>query len=418
MNMVSIFVLGSPCLAQSTILKTDQVAPLTTGSAQQAFGQNFQFRLWQKLPARLYFNGYVESTLRIETNPYQTPNKYEYLRHNYPSAAQLAKMTPAQIAAANQGLATVDSFDNVDRIFPNFTVGWALTPNTRVYSSGFMIRDTLFKNFHLDTNIFSIGSGIQNTRYITKKGYIMTGFFMRELWETNIHPVFDYIPSVSYYHQFTPAMLTYVSVLTQFRGKQFMNSVNREIDPFYTFGSIYRRGRWMFINTCTFVQNFRNQFGVNALLPTNNYSFICDFEIDRQIFKAVPGLLAFVRAEPVYNMHSNDVVGLSGTDFRLYYGFRFTFAKPALNGVLQQLRQQLEEEEEEEEKSTKKKNKPPSNGPVEQKPTAYTMPYELCASRNQPMHGPLKTGLQDCNYQDDNIDSDEIADNITASPNN
>ncbi len=401
--------LGSPCLAQSTILKTDS-APIVSNTDKQLFGQNFQFRLWQKLPARLYFNGYVESTMRIETNPYQTPNKYEYLRHDYPSPAVYAKMTPLQKAAANKGLASVNSFDNVNRVFPNFTVGWALTPNTRLYSSAFMIRDTLIKNYSLDTNIFSAGGGIQNTKYINKKGYIQTGFFMRELWETNIHPVFDYIPSVSYYHNFTPALLTYVSVLTQFRGKQFMNSVNREIDPFYTFGSIYRRGRWMFINTCTFVQNFRNQFGVNALLPTNNYSFICDFEIDRQIFKAVPGLLAFFRAEPVYNMHSNDVVGLSGMDFRLYYGFRFSFAKPALNGVLQQLRQQLEEEEEEDKKP--KKKAPPKNAPVEQKPTAYTMPYELCASKNQPIHGTLNPDDLDCN------ENNEIADNITQSPNN
>ncbi len=97
-------------------------------------------------------------------------------------------------------------------------------------------------------------------------------------------------------------------------------------------------------------------------------------------------------------------------DFRLYYGFRFSFAKPALNGVLQQLRQQLEEEEEEDKKP--KKKAPPKNAPVEQKPTAYTMPYELSASKNQPIHGTLNPDDLDCN------ENNEIADNITQSPNN
>lgn len=113
----------------------------------------------------------------------------------------------------------------------------------------------------------------------------------------------------------------------------------RELDPFYTWGISYQKGLWSFSASSTFNQNFRRQFHSQAIIPQNNYSFICDFEIDRPLISRLPGLVSVFRAEPVYNFHSKSTPGLAGMDFRFYYGVRLQAAKPPLNQTIQQLRQ-------------------------------------------------------------------------------
>jgi hypothetical protein len=173
--------------------------------------------------------------------------------------------------------------------------------------------------------------------------------------------------------------VAYASTILQIRGRKYFQAPTREIDPFYTWGLMHQRGRWTFSASSTFVQNFRNQFGHQALLPINNYSMISDFEVARRIVPQLPGLQAFMRAEPIWNMHSHNHPGLAGMDFRLFYGLRFSVSKPSLTAGLQQLQQQIEEQEKEE--------APPQTQPV--KPSAMIMPYELQASQMQPIHGFL-----------------------------
>jgi hypothetical protein len=144
---------------------------------------------------------------------------------------------------------------------------------------------------------------------------------------------------------------------------------------------MHQRGNWSFSNTATFVQNFRQPFP-EATIRATNYSMICDFEIARRIIKQVPGLQAFIRAEPIWNFHSHNRLGLAGQDFRLFYGIRMSLGKPPLTAALQQIREQLEEQE----------TSPPAPPPPtsEPRPAAFIAPYEIIANQPQPIHGFLK----------------------------
>lgn len=296
----------------STVIPTD-VVPLPGTEQGQLFGENFQMQLLQKLPAKFYFNGSAESSFRYETNVFQT--------------------------------ATNAQRDTVFRITPNITAGWALNSRTRIYTNYFFLRDSLFHHIQLNTNINSYGWGIQRDIPLGKRLSMQLDVQGRELWQTSNKPVFDYLPTVSISYPLTPRTVTYASVLLQMRGLHPFVAPDRELDPFYSFGLTSQQGPWTFSNTATFVQNFRSMFGAQALVRQNNYSWVLDFEIARRITKKVPGLVAFVRAEPIFNFHSAAAPGLSGTDFRLYYGLRMTFAKPALTPTLEQIQNRLKQEQ-------------------------------------------------------------------------
>ena len=44
------------------------------------FGENFQLRVLQKLPARFYFTSSTETSFRYESNPFQFPTKRRFER--------------------------------------------------------------------------------------------------------------------------------------------------------------------------------------------------------------------------------------------------------------------------------------------------------------------------------------------------
>ena len=163
-----------------------------------------------------------------------------------------------------------------------------------------------------------------------------------------------------------------------------------EIDPYYTFGSLWKRNSYIFLFNSTLVTNFRNQFA-SQLYPLNSYLWVLDFEIDKQLFRQVPGLYSFIRAEPVYNFHSGGNLGFSGVDFRLFYGMRYVFGKPPLNSTVNLIREQIKEQEMLKHDNNNSKNKDQSN-PIN-KPQAQinsSMPYEACLAKPQPMHGYLE----------------------------
>ena len=115
----------------------------------------------------------------------------------------------------------------------------------------------------------------------------------------------------------------------------------REIDPFYTLGYMHRQGDWTFVANDTLVTNFRHPPFNDSIPQQSNVSMIADIEVNRPVVKQFPSLTAFVRAEPIWNWHSNKEPGLSGFDFRLYGGLRLTMSKPSYYGQMDNLRKQI-----------------------------------------------------------------------------
>jgi hypothetical protein len=363
----------------STIIPTDTL-PLPAVQNRLSFAENLQLRILQKLPARFYFNSTCELSVRYETNPFQFPKKRSLL-HQLPPPGIIRILNSFQQAQINDVIGLANNDDVVFRILPNITGGWTLTPRTRLYCNYFMIRDQLSHNVRLNTVIHSIGGGIQQDIPVTSRGNLQVEFQARQLYQLHQQSVFDFLPGLTLSYVLTPRIVLFSNALLQLRGKGWFEAPTKEIDPFYTWGGLYQRNGWTFSASTTFVQNFREPFRGNATIPRNNYSFICDFEISRRILKELPGLQAFVRAEPIYNFHSHNRPGLAGMDFRMFFGMRMALAKPALTSALEQLRQQLEEQEAVPPAPEEKK------GP---KPSAYVQPHQLIASSPQPIHGFLE----------------------------
>jgi hypothetical protein len=360
--------------ASPTILPTD-IVPLPALQERQNFGQTFKLKALEFLPAKFYFSATTETSLRDETNVYQYPTKRQEIGllgiqpsiFLQPPDVQQEVLKPLSFCSVNDG---------VFRVFPNLTAGWAFTDRTRIFANYFLIRDELFHNTTLNSLTQSVGGGLQHDFPLNKKAMLQANLQFRELFQNSQIPVFDYLPGLTYQNYISPHSVAYLSTLLQLRGKQPFVSPNREIDPFYTLGYLRQQGRWTCSAAGTFLQNFRQPFAHNAFIPFNNYSFILDFELDRQILKSVPGLQAFLRVEPIYNFHSKTQPGISGMDFRIFCGLRITTGKVPLTAAIKQLRDQLQETQ---------PIPPPKNnsGP----PSTTMLNSDYVASRLQPIHG-------------------------------
>lgn len=404
--------------AGTTILPTD-VLPLPTIQNRMTFGENLQLRILQKLPARFFFNASVESSWRYESNIYQSPKKSVFVRqlaknpetgvYDFERLNALVPPNPTTLEAAtqwestSQSLALINREDRIFRVLPNITAGFQLTPRLRVFGNYFMIRDSLWSNTKLNTTIQSVAYGIQKDIPLGPKANLQLEMQARSLFQPHQEPLFDFLPSATVSYIATARTVFFANALAQLRGKFYMQAPTREIDPFYTWGMLHQRGGWSFSASTTFVQNFREPFASNASIPINNYSFISDFEVARRLFRQLPGMQAFIRAEPIWNMKSGNTFGLAGTDFRLYYGIRMAVSKPALTTALDSLRRQLEEQE----------VAPPSNTPSTSpsKPSAHIPAHEVIASSPQPIHGYLLTA-----GQPDDAANDAVGSLIPARP--
>lgn len=360
----------------TTILPTD-VMPLPAATDRLSFAENLQLRVLQKLPAKFYFNATNETSFRYETNVFQFPNKRSLMKQ-LPRPSTIMQLNAFQQGQINDTINLASANDTVFRTLPNVTGGWAFNSKTRAFVNYFMIRDQLMHWIRLNTVIHSISLGIQRDIPITRRGNLQVEIQGRELYQLHQQPVYDWLPGATFSYILTPRTVVFVNALLQLRGKRPFQAPTREIDPFYTFGMLYQKGGWSFANTSTFVQNFREPFRRNASIPRNNYSWILDFEIGRRLIKQVPGLQAFIRAEPIYNFHSHQTPGLAGMDFRFFYGLRFVTGKPPLTAALEQIRQQLEEQE---------ATPPTAPQEGEPKPSAFLMPQQVIAASPQPMHG-------------------------------
>lgn len=325
----------------SGVLPTD-IVPLAGPQERGFMSDNFQIKLLNKLPSRFYLNGSVESSFRLETNPFQYPSQSAIIQQNTHGRPISSLGILQQLQLDNQ-LSKVNDTQQIYRILPNLSAGWTFTPKTRVYCNYFALNDSALKTPILNTLVQSIGMGVQHDFPITSKLNLQVDLQGRELYQSKQIPVFDYLPSVTLSYAHSARTVAFVSSILQLRGRQPFTAATREIDPFYSFGVTHRRGKWTLSSYATFVQNFRQPFGSNALLPVNNYTWVLDFEAARPLSKRIPSLQAFVRAEPVFNLHSNNTPGLSGFDFRLFYGLRMTFSKLSLLPTNQLVREQLED---------------------------------------------------------------------------
>lgn len=308
-----------------TILPTD-VEPLAFGNEKTLFGRQMRFQLLRRLPDRLWFNSTTEISQRYESNVFFT--------NRDPKS------------------------DYVFRALPNVTLGWDLWKHINVYCNWFLIKDVFTDNTILSQpTTQSLSLGFQRSFLLGRKTTVQLDFQSRELWQVQNLRQADLIPAINLTHVLKPNMVLFGSTLLQMRGKYYFTGPTREIDPFYTVGFLYRRGQWGFTATTTYVSNFRNK---NAIPPISNQTIICDFELNRPVSRKVPSLVAFIRAEPVFNFDGQNTPGLIGADFRLFGGLRFAVAKQAYNASIERLRQQLIDTEQLEQDTPPPQTKPTS----------------------------------------------------------
>ncbi|MBY0359094.1 MAG: hypothetical protein K2W82_13915 [Candidatus Obscuribacterales bacterium] len=292
------------------------VTPFSVADEHTTLGQGYKFRIFQALPERLWFTSTTEVSQRLDTNVLFT---YSNPRPDY-----------------------------AFRVLPNISLGYNIAKNTSVYTNYFVIKDTFADNTFLNRpTTQSLSMGIRHNWQIGDKTNVQVDFQARELWQARGLRQFDFIPNLTITRAIGARNVVFGSTLLQLRGGKYFVAPTREIDPFYTLGWVHRRGPWIFIVTDTLVTNFRSPPFHSSVPRQGNCSMIADIEVARPVLKSFPALMAFIRAEPIYNWSSHKAPGLSGFDFRLFGGLRLSFSKPAYNATIDNLRKQILESEEE-----------------------------------------------------------------------
>jgi hypothetical protein len=301
----------APATIPAGPLPTD-VTPIRIREEKELFQPGPSLYLFQKMPSRLWFNINAEINQRYETNTFLT-------QHGHSGAY-------------------------VFRAYPNITLGWNLFGNTSIYANYFLIKDVYSQTVHhrlTAPTTQSLGWGFRNVHQFDRKTSFQTDFFVRELWQQRGLRQADMIPGALLTRVITPHSVAFLNLQLQLRGHTMMIP-NREIDPFYTVGYVYQKGPWQFSATDTFITNFRNPPFHGSVPQHGNVAMIADFEVNRMITRKIPNLVAFLRAEPIWNWHSGGTPSISGFDFRLYSGVRLTLVKPSYASTMNQLKNELQ----------------------------------------------------------------------------
>ncbi len=263
------------------------------------------------LPERLWFNITTEVSQRLDTNVLFT--------YSNPKA------------------------DYAFRAMPNISVGYNILKNTSIYCNYFVIKDVFARDYNNITfpTTQSLSWGIQHNQVLGRKTTLQYNFQARELWQaSNLHQ-FDFIPGATLTRVINPNNVFWFSTLLQLRGGDYFVAPTREIDPFYTIGYMHQYGMWTLIINDTLVTNFRHPPFNDAIPRQSNMSMIADIEVDHPVSKKFPSLLAFIRAEPIWNWDSQKAPGISGFDFRFYGGLRLSISKPSYYATMDDMRKQL-----------------------------------------------------------------------------
>ena len=293
-----------------SVLPTD-VTPFQLNNERNAFASQTQFRIFQKLPAPLWFTCITEVTNRWETNVFQTSSNRRQ--------------------------------DYVFRTLPNITLGYALGAHTNVYSNFFVIKDLYAAHgAALDfPTTMSLSMGIRRDFPIGCKTVFQLDMQARELWQTSHLHQADLMPAINITRTLNRNTMLFGGTLLQMRSRDLFEGATRELDPFYNIGLAVRCKGWNFVAADTYVTNFRDPPFRGSIPLAGVVSMILDFEASHTVSKSLPGVVAFVRAEPIFNWRSQNVPGQSGYDFRLYGGLRFSLTKPAYNTDIADTRARL-----------------------------------------------------------------------------
>ena len=305
-------------LAQSTptipsLYPTD-VTPTPIGRERELLRPGPTYYFYQKLPSRLWFNLSTETSQRYESNVFLA-------RQNYNS-------------------------DYVYRILPNVTAGYNLFGRTSIYCNYFALKDVFANHGQLSfPTTQSLALGLRHEKLLNARTNLQFDFQARELWQTTHLHQADLIPGVTLTRTLTPRSIAFTNVLLQMRGRNYFVAPTRELDPFLTVGFLHSRGAWVFSAVGTLVFNVRHPPFAFSIPNVGNNSIIADFEISHPVTPRFPGLVAFIRAEPIWNWASRGVQGISGFDFRLFGGLRYTLVKPSYFEPIRKLRRQLRQSE-------------------------------------------------------------------------
>ncbi len=301
-------------LAQNVVpsLYPTDVTPVNILREQELFRPGPMYYFMQKLPPRLWFNLAAETSQRYESNVFlqRTDGKSDY----------------------------------VYRILPNITLGYDIAKNTSIYTNYFMLKDLFAGRSKLSfpTNQ-SLALGIRHQVPVGTKANLQFDFQARELWQLPHVRQADFLPGVTYTRVLSPRSVAFVNVILQLRGREYFVAPTREIDPFYTIGYLHSYGSWVLSSAVTLVTNFRHPPFNDSIPPYSNNAIIADVEISHPVTKKIPNLVAFARAEPIWNWDSKGFPGISGYDFRFFTGLRYTLIKPSFYNQMSKLRQQVKD---------------------------------------------------------------------------
>lgn len=291
-----------------SIIPTD-VTPIGLGRERELLKPGPTFYLLQKLPSRLWLNATAEVSQRGESNVFFTN------RHH--------------------------KGDYVFRTLPSIAIGYKVLPKTSIYTNYFALKDVFAYHGNLSyPTTQSLAWGLRHEVTLRSRTNLQFDLQAREIWQARGLNQFDWLPGVTLTHVVNPSTIAFGNIQLQMRGAKYFVSPTREIDPFYTLGVLHRRGPWTFSLVDTFVSNFRNNA---AIPPQSNMSMIVQGEVSRQVSKKIPGLVTFVRAEPVWNWQGRSRPGISGFDFRIFGGLRYSLNKTATSSTMDNLRKQLKQ---------------------------------------------------------------------------
>lgn len=290
-----------------SLVPTD-VTPIGLGRERDLLRPGRTFYLLQKLPSRMWINGSVEVSQRGETNVFFTNSNKKA--------------------------------DYVFRALPNLSIGYRILPRTSIYTNYFVLKDVFADHGRLSyPTTQSLAWGLRHEIPIRNRSTLQFDLQARELWQASHFRQFDFLPGVTLTHVLNPNTIAFGNIQLQLRGKSYFQAPTREIDPFYTLGILHKRGPYTFSFVDTFVCNYRNG---NAIPSQGNLAMISQIEAAREVSKKLPGLVTFIRAEPIFNWNSRGVPGISGFDFRIFGGLRYSFNKSATSVAMDQLRKQLQ----------------------------------------------------------------------------
>jgi hypothetical protein len=295
------------------LLPTD-ATPLILSGPRQFLSQEMRYKALRWLPERMWFNVVSETNQRLDTNIFQT-----YAHHKG---------------------------DYVFRQQPNISLGYDFWKNTSIYTNWFLVKDVFAGTQHaLNVPVTqSLAWGLRHDKQI-KRVSAQFDFQTRELWESPHLQQADLLPAINLTLPISPHVTTFGSALLQMRSRHYMQGATQELDPFFSGGMVVRRGTWTFQATSTVVLNYRDPPFRHSNPEQGNKSFISDIEINHPVARGFNGLVAFMRAEPVYNWGGKKLPGLSGFDFRFYSGLRLAISKPSYASNIESVRQQLRQME-------------------------------------------------------------------------